>query len=76
MTQRTDRPVSPPDEFPTSTDRWPVAERAYHEGYFECPRRTTLTELAATFDTTSAALSRELRSELAALCRQQFENDR
>lgn len=59
---------SVPSESPELSDAQRVAiEAAYEHGYFEVPRRTTVTRLAEEFDISDNAFSQRLRRGLGTL---------
>ncbi|RKD94780.1 helix-turn-helix domain-containing protein [Halopiger aswanensis] len=54
-------PTLPEDEAALSAEQRDALLTAYRQGYFEVPRRTTLTELADTVEISDSALSQRLR---------------
>ncbi|MFC7133205.1 helix-turn-helix domain-containing protein [Salinibaculum marinum] len=62
---------TPPDEVAELSDEQRDAlVTAYERGFFEIPRRVTLTELAESMDISDSALSQRLRRALASVVRQ------
>lgn len=62
------QPTEYPDTTPQMTDaQRRMIERAYHEGYFDVPRKVTLTELAAQLDISDQAVNERLRRGLQSL---------
>ncbi|WP_226479213.1 helix-turn-helix domain-containing protein [Natrinema amylolyticum] len=65
-----------PDEEPTlSAEQRDALLTAYREGYFEVPRRATLTELADTVEISDSALSQRIRRATDALVEQALLTD-
>lgn len=54
-------PVIPTDQSPLSPQQQEALELAYHRGYFEVPRRVTLSKLADEMEISDSALSQRIR---------------
>lgn len=63
-------PTIPDEESTLSPQQRDALLTAYRQGYFEVPRRTTLSELADTVEISDSALSQRLRRGTGALVEQ------
>lgn len=65
-------PTRPDEESELSVQQRDALLTAYRQGYFEVPRRTTLTELADTVEISDSALSQRIRRATNALVEHAF----
>lgn len=68
-------PTLPEDESALTSDQRELLLTAYRRGYFEVPRRTTLSELADTVEVSDSALSQRLRRATDSLVEQALLTD-